>query len=977
MRTFNALPAWSGTRAGNLLLLLFLLAAGHVPAQQIATIGTGIQSNGPNAYPAPYGNAQNGARHQILIRASEMVAAGMTEGTIESIAFDVSVPAGTPLQDFQVRMGTTTAQTVGNNYFGGLTTVWTSTAYSETAGWNTHVLLAPFNWDGIANIVIETCFSNPNNTQNAQMRRSASGFNSVLYRATPNGNVCNSGFGNLQNSQDRPNIQLGWLPLSSVPVAAFTAEPEYSCDGTIQFTDASLYLPNDRLWDFGDGNTSIDQDPIHTYQSDGVHTVTLIVTNAFGSDTVANTVEVNVTGPRPVPACIPNTLASIQGLGIVEFSYANSTYASEDASVEGYVDNSCRLDTLLLGAALTIHITTGPATTHNVRCWVDWNNNGLFSAGELVLSQNNVMQASATVIVPSTAVVNTPLRVRAMAEYDLSPAPTACADLQYGQAEDHGLVILPNPLPPVAGFSAAPTYTCGAPIQFTDASLNAPTGWTWAFGDGNSSASPSPQHTYTADGVYTVQLIVVNANGSDTITFTDLITVDLGGQTVPAQCVPATQNYCCGYGLLGLQFAGINSTSGDGAEGYVDRSCGNTAIVEESINYPVVLTVGAQNPHDVRIWIDLDNDGAFTANELVLEALPLTGPNTSITIPTGAVLNTPLRMRVQADIVGTTTGPCAPPLFGQVEDFSIIIGPNTQPPVADLMGEPLVSCDGVVQFTDLSTGGPLFWSWDFGDGNGSPQQSPQHTYAGPGVYSVSLSVQNNNGSDTFVRNDYITVVEPAFCDTIALSGNMDLTAISCTGVLTDDGGAFDDYSPGFSGAMTIAPPGADHIILSFQTFAFETNTDFLRIHDGPSTASPLIGEYTGNGIGALPNNGIIASTGPSITLQQAASFGQINWSGFILNWTCSTVGLPEHEALVDVTLVPNPARNSFVVRFNGAEGGAANIFIHNALGEQMEERTARVGGVGCIFDASSWPSGCYYVAITTSSGRTVRKLMIE
>jgi len=50
-----------------------------------------------------------------------------------------------------------------------------------------------------------------------------------------------------------------------------------------------------------------------------------------------------------------------------------------------------------------------------------------------------------------------------------------------------------------------------------------------------------------------------------------------------------------------------------------------------------------------------------------------------------------------------------------------------------------------VQFTDQSPNSPTTWDWDFGDGNGSSDQNPQHTYTTPGVYDVSLIVDEPRG----------------------------------------------------------------------------------------------------------------------------------------------------------------------------------------------------------------------------------------
>lgn len=61
-----------------------------------------------------------------------------------------------------------------------------------------------------------------------------------------------------------------------------------------------------------------------------------------------------------------------------------------------------------------------------------------------------------------------------------------------------------------------------------------------------------------------------------------------------------------------------------------------------------------------------------------------------------------------------------------------------------------------VNFTDLSTGSPASWSWNFGDGGTSAAQNPSHTYASAGTYNVTLTITNACGSDDEVKNGYIT-----------------------------------------------------------------------------------------------------------------------------------------------------------------------------------------------------------------------------
>ena len=73
------------------------------------------------------------------------------------------------------------------------------------------------------------------------------------------------------------------------PYADFEADLTLSCNGTVTFTDKSQLDPISYSWDFGDGNTSTDQNPTHTYSSGGSYTVKLTATNANGSDVETKT----------------------------------------------------------------------------------------------------------------------------------------------------------------------------------------------------------------------------------------------------------------------------------------------------------------------------------------------------------------------------------------------------------------------------------------------------------------------------------------------------------------------------------------------------------------------------------------------------------------------------------------------------------------------------------------------------------------
>lgn len=52
-------------------------------------------------------------------------------------------------------------------------------------------------------------------------------------------------------------------------------------------------------------------------------------------------------------------------------------------------------------------------------------------------------------------------------------------------------------------------------------------------------------------------------------------------------------------------------------------------------------------------------------------------------------------------------------------------------------------------FTDISTNSPTSWVWDFGDGQGSTAQHPEHIYSASGTYTVCLTAANDWGEHTY------------------------------------------------------------------------------------------------------------------------------------------------------------------------------------------------------------------------------------
>ncbi|AAM05145.1 NosD domain-containing protein [Methanosarcina acetivorans] len=87
--------------------------------------------------------------------------------------------------------------------------------------------------------------------------------------------------------------------------------------------------------------------------------------------------------------------------------------------------------------------------------------------------------------------------------------------------------------------------------------------------------------------------------------------------------------------------------------------------------------------------------------------------------------------------------------------------PSLKTPVADFFAN-ITSGNAPLKvlFTDSSTGAPIYWFWDFGDGiNSKHALNATHTFTEPGKYDVSLTVTNENGSNTRLIPEYIVVSE--------------------------------------------------------------------------------------------------------------------------------------------------------------------------------------------------------------------------
>ena len=229
----------------------------------------------------------------------------------------------------------------------------------------------------------------------------------------------------------------------------------------------------------------------------------------------------------------------------------------------------------------------------------------------------------------------------------------------------------------------------------------------------------------------------------------------------------------------------------------------------------------------------------------------------------------------------------------------------------------------IVDFTDTSTdsnGTVVGWSWDFGDGNGSTEQNPQHTYASPGDYTVTLSVTDDEGASSTTPASHTVSPGSTF-----LSVPGDFSTIQAA------------HDAATSGDTIMVEPGthAGQVII---TKAITLASRFLTTGDTSYIASTIIDGAGGEFVIELPAGAEDGTVIKGLTIQNAndgitpfARFDLLNsrvWNtGDGVDYDAGSGGLLQYNTLeqnsddgidldrdVDVVIADN------IIRDNGGDG---------------------------------------------------------
>lgn len=555
-------------------------------------------------------------------------------------------------------------------------------------------------------------------------------------------------------------------------------------------------------WDFGDGNTSTAQNPVHTYTQYGEYTVSLIADgDACGMDSLIKQKMVSVQDTNPCQRLMPKQ-------GNMVTTKCHGILYDDGGPHANYSDETQGSITIMPPGAQSIELIF---SEFHFEAGYDYLNiyEGTSTSGTQVGAYHgsSLPNGGNPIIINDSAVT-----IEQVTDEYVNESGFAMEwNCQYPQAA------------PQAAFSVNDTVSCNGLAFFSDFSRYGPTNWTWHFGDGNSSSMQNPSHQYSANGTYNVQLIVENAYGSDTLLKNALIRVD-----IPDPIIPDTLGVCDGDPVtvsLPVNHGVPHWYSDPAMNNLVDTgkvfspagvSQDTTFYVSNMAERQPVFGAKPDNsgggglfssPFEHYLVFDVYTDMVLknvkvyagnAGNRLILlrDANGTVLHSVNVYIPAGES-RVDLNFQIPAGVNYELAGPLSPGLFRNMGNldypytaeglFSIKYSsagsnptgfyyyfydwkvmpkachPPAKPitikffhqlPIADFSTNINQS---LVYFANQSAEG-LNYLWDFGDGNTSTEREPVWYYNQTGTYHVKLIVENPCGKDSMMKTITITEV---------------------------------------------------------------------------------------------------------------------------------------------------------------------------------------------------------------------------
>lgn len=807
-----------------------------------------------------------------------------------------------------------------------------------------------------------------------------------------------------------------YVTVNPVPTAGFTS----SINGaTATFTNTSGNATA-YDWNFGDGQTSTAQNPVHTYTNDGTYTVTLTATNACGSNTFTQAVTI-VTPPTAAFTATPTS-----GCGPLTVQFTSSSSA-----------NATTFNWAFPGGTPSSSSAQNPSVTYNAP--------GSYSV---------------TLTVSNSAGSNT-------------------------STQTGFITVIPNP---VAGFSSS---TNNATATFTNTSTNANT-YVWDFGDGNASNLANPVHTYTNDGTYTVVLTASGICGTATFTqnvviitspnagFTANTTVGCGPLTVQFQDLstqnttawewsfpggtPGTsnlQNPVVVYDVPGTYDVTLVASTAAGSSTFTQPGFINVlplptaGFTADANGGPTVSFTNTSQDATTYLWDFGDGSSSSAENPTHTYltdgnfVVTLTASNncgtqiftqtvTAVTVPQAAFtpsvsagcfpLVVQFNNQSSANATGfdwtfeggtpaTSTESNPSVTFSQPGIYQITLtvsntaGTATATTTITVNGLPTAGFSsqnaGLSIILNNTSSNANAYFWDFGDGNTSAETSPSHEYAAPGTYTVTLRAENACGSTEFKQTIEIVGSAPI----AAFSADEIKGCVPFTVQFTDQSAGSPTgwqwtFPGGTPGTSTVQNPSVTYSgtgnfsVTLVATNAFGNNTatqtNYIAVIDAPQVgfayqANQLSVQFNNQSLNAdnyswnfgdgqtsteqHPTHTYAAPGVYTVELTVANACGASTLQQMV---TLSS-GIEDVAWLEAFRLYPNPTNGIFTIEMSGDPRDDLEFALYNAIG-QLQKRQMIDFGSGTLkrdFDFTHLPAGMYTLQIRSGGAAMQVKVAIQ
>jgi PKD repeat protein len=530
----------------------------------------------------------------------------------------------------------------------------------------------------------------------------------------------------------------------SPPVSRFTASnltPDIS--QVIQLTDNTSFLPTSWSWEISPATviytagTNTSQNPQVQFTAMGLYTVTLTVSNVWGSDTEIKTEYITV---GPTTYCTPTYIDGTYGgdyISLVQLgSINNATGPSPDPY---YTFNSNMSTDLAPGDDYAITLSPGTYVDGNwISVWIDYNHDLLFGDDEKLGTINiDPYPATGTIsfIVPLDAVSGiTRMRVR---EVWLGEYVDACTTYGYGETEDYNVNILaPYCIPTYVYGTLNGDYISNVQLgsidNTTGPSVESP--YYTYYNTLSTDLMPGNDYSITlSPGAFSQEnwfyvwidfnhnqefeslemvgsLYLAQAPATGTIVFSVPTSAVVGktrmrvreinglnfenpcfeyggGETedyniniLNPYCIPAYNIGSTDGDYISLvQLGSINNASGASDNPYYTYYSYLSTNLFLGDNYSITLSPGAvANGNNIAVWIDYNHNLLFEPTEKLgtinVEASPATG-TIDFTVPFDAIQGT-TRMRVREVQGEYSFDDCSTYDFGETEDYNVNILPQ-------------------------------------------------------------------------------------------------------------------------------------------------------------------------------------------------------------------------------------------------------------------------------------------------------------